>query len=72
MLIIRSLIPVVVAASLSKGTTIITRYSLVRTQFKDESTKKEIPILDYQLQQEKIIPRIAESYAMTQGAIKIY
>lgn len=71
MLIIRSLIPVVVAASLSKGTTIITRYSLVRTQFKDESTKKEIPILDYQLQQEKIIPRIAESYAMTQGAIKI-
>ena len=71
MLIIRSLIPVVVAASLSKGTTIITRYSLVRTQFKDESTKKEIPVLDYQLQQEKIIPRIAESYAMTLGALKI-
>ena len=50
MLIIRTLIPFVCSFGLAKGTVIATRYSLVRKQFKD-SNGKEIPILDYQLQQ---------------------
>ncbi len=66
MLIIRSIIPVVCSHGLAKASTILTRYSLVRTQFKDDNGK-EIPILDYQLQQDKIIPRIAESYALMFG-----
>ena len=70
MLIIRSLIPFICAQGISKGITIITRYSIVRSQFKD-SNNKEVPLLDYQLQQEKVIPRIAETYAMIFGSAKI-
>lgn len=70
MLIIRSLIPAVVFYGISKAATICTRYSLVRSQFKD-SKGKEIPILNYQLQQEKVIPRIAESFAIFFGSEKI-
>ena len=58
MLMTRSLIPIVVFYGLSKASTIITRYSLVRKQFKD-SKGNEVPILNYQLQQEKVFPRIA-------------
>lgn len=50
MLIIRSLIPAICAKGISKASTILTRYSLVRKQFKDDKGN-EIPILDYQLQQ---------------------
>ena len=71
MLVIRSLIPYVCYLALAKGVTILTRYSLVRKQFKDSSTGEEIPILNYQLQQDKVIPRIAESYAMMFGSEKI-
>lgn len=70
MLIIRSLIPAVLFYGFSKACTIITRYSLVRTQFKD-TNGKEIPILNYQLQQEKVIPRIAEAFANFFGSQKI-
>ena len=42
--------------------TIATRYSLFRRQFKN-SAKEEIKIMDYQLQQQKIIERVAEYYA---------
>lgn len=66
MLIIRSIIPLVCSQGLAKAVTILTRYSLIRTQFKDDSGK-EVPILDYQLQQEKVIPRIAEAYALLFG-----
>ena len=59
MLFLRSIIPYACFCALAKGVTILTRYSLVRKQFKDSSTGKEIPILNYQLQQEKVIPRIA-------------
>ena len=38
MLVIRALIPYVCFAGLTKGVTILTRYSLVRKQFKDSST----------------------------------
>jgi hypothetical protein len=67
MLITRSLIPAALFFGFSKACTIITRYSLVRTQFKD-SNGKEIPILNYQIQQEKVIPRIAEAFANFFGA----
>jgi acyl-CoA oxidase len=70
MLIIRSIIPLVCGFGLSKGVTILTRYSLVRKQFKD-ANDKEIKILDYQLQQEKVLPRIAEAYVISLGSNKI-
>ncbi len=44
--------------------TIATRYSLFRKQFKN-AAQEEIKIMDYQLQQEKIIERVAEYYAVT-------
>lgn len=62
MLITRSNITKILANHISKMTTIATRYSLLRTQFKD-GKGKEVPVLNYQTQQEKVIPRIAESYA---------
>ena len=58
MLFIRSTIPYLAFVKTSKAITILTRYSLTRKQFKD-SKGQEVPILDYQLQQEKIFPRIS-------------
>jgi acyl-CoA oxidase len=58
MLKTRGFIPTAVFFSLSKAVTIIMRYSLYRKQFKD-TKGNEMPILDYQLQQEKIFPRLA-------------
>ena len=48
----------------SSAITIATRYSIFRRQFKN-AAKEEIKIIDYQLQQEKIIQRVAEYYAIT-------
>ncbi len=48
--------------SSAKMITIATRYSIIRTQFKGKNGK-EVPVLDYQTQQEKVIPRIAETFA---------
>ncbi|KAL4508172.1 hypothetical protein ABPG72_021545 [Tetrahymena utriculariae] len=55
---------------MARTLTIGTRYSLFRTQFKD-SNGIEKKVLDYQLQQEKIIPYIAETYALLAGGRKI-
>jgi acyl-CoA oxidase len=66
MLIIRSLIPIVCSHGLAKAATIATRYSLIRKQFND-GNGKEMTLLDYQLQQEKVLPRIAEAYALFFG-----
>jgi alkylation response protein AidB-like acyl-CoA dehydrogenase len=62
MLKIRAIIPKSVFFGISKGAVILTRFSLSRKQFKDNKGK-EVPLLNYQLQQEKIFPRIAESFA---------
>ncbi|EAR89261.1 peroxisomal acyl-CoA oxidase (macronuclear) [Tetrahymena thermophila SB210] len=43
--------------------TIATRYSLIRKQFKDENGI-ERTILDYQTQQDKLLPYMADAYAM--------
>lgn len=50
-------------ASLFKASTIATRYSLLRKQFKD-SNGNEIPIYNYQLQQEKLFSQICKAYGM--------
>ena len=50
--------------------TIAIRYSLLRTQFKDDN-KAERKILDYQLQQEKLFPLLAQFYAMAFASQKI-
>lgn len=60
---IRSVIPYLTYIKTSKAVTILTRYSLFRKQFKDNKGA-DIPVLDYQLQQEKIFPRIAEVFAI--------
>jgi len=58
MLLTRSGLTEISFYNMSKATTISVRYSLIRSQFKNHEGK-EIPILDYQTQQEKVIPRIA-------------
>lgn len=50
MLLTRSGLTLMLAHNISKMTTIATRYSLIRTQFKN-GNGKEIPVLDYQTQQ---------------------
>ena len=51
------------AVYLGKSVAIAARYSNIRTQFKDESGK-EITIIDYQLQRQKILTQLAKAYAM--------
>ena len=55
---------------LSHGLTVALRYSLVRTQFKGDN-KQEIKILDYQLQQEKLFPVLAEHMSMVFTSHKV-
>ena len=43
---------------------------MFRKQFRNDK-KEEVTVLDYQTQQEKIIPRIAEYYALIIGGNKI-
>ena len=62
MLMTRSYLTKMAFFDAAKGATIATRYSLVRTQFKDKSGT-EVPVMNYQTQQEKILPRISEAYA---------
>ena len=50
--------------------TIATRYSFFRKQFKN-SVGQEISIMDYQLQQEKILDRVAEYYAISTASNKV-
>jgi len=55
---------------LSLATIIAVRYSLVRTQFQnDEGVERKV--MDYQLQQDKLIPLIAATYAMHAGAKRV-
>jgi len=56
--------------ALSQACLIATRYSLVRTQFgNDDGVERKI--FDYQIQQDKLIPLIAATYAMHAGAKKV-
>ena len=66
----RSAVNNVIVSEYSKILTVATRYSLLRKQFKNKKGE-EIPILDYQTQQAKVISRIGElySYLFTAHAI---
>jgi len=65
----RSAITISCWKGLSQACTIGVRYSLVRTQFADESGK-ERKILDYQLQQDKLITNLGLTFAMHAGACR--
>ncbi|KAJ2493662.1 hypothetical protein IWW37_000293 [Coemansia sp. RSA 2050] len=49
---------------LAKATTVAVRYAAVRRQFKSESSALESPVLDYSMVQYRLIPLIAQNYAM--------
>lgn len=56
--------------AIAKAVTIATRYSAVRQQFVDAASPKkwdnaviETPVLDYTMQQYRLLPHIAEAYA---------
>ena len=51
------------ASATRKALSIATRYSLTRTQFRMPGSGAEIPLLDYQAQQRKLLPNIARAYA---------
>ncbi|MFT3875434.1 MAG: acyl-CoA dehydrogenase [Propioniciclava sp.] len=51
------------ASATRKALSIATRYSLKRTQFRLPGLGAEIPLLDYQAQQRKLLPNIAKAYA---------
>lgn len=61
MLVTRSAVQAWITYLYSKIVVIATRYSLLRTQFKSPKGG-EIPVLDYQTQQAKVISRIGEVY----------
>lgn len=64
MMIVRKLISTVWPKVYGQGISIATRYSFFRKQFRDDN-KNEIPIINYQLQQLKLIPLIADFYAVS-------
>ena len=64
MMITRKLIITAFPKLYSNALTIATRYSLYRKMFKD-TQKQEIIIANYQTQQDKLIPLIADFYAFT-------
>lgn len=54
------------AHNLAKGLAIAVRYSHLRRQFKNQQGEEEI-VMNYQLQQHKLIPLVAKAYAMISG-----
>ena len=51
------------ASATRKALSIATRYALRRTQFRLPDLGEEIPLLDYQVHQRKLLPNIARAYA---------
>ncbi|HHU39658.1 MAG TPA: hypothetical protein GXZ45_10315 [Propionibacterium sp.] len=51
------------ASGTRKALSIATRYALKRTQFRLPDLGREIPLLDYQTHQRKLLPNIAKAYA---------
>lgn len=50
--------------ALSKAITIATRYSAARKQFGPEDSNEEWPVIEYQSQQYRLFPHLANAYAM--------
>ncbi|ORY95705.1 acyl-CoA dehydrogenase/oxidase C-terminal [Syncephalastrum racemosum] len=70
MVFVRANIVMGVRMAIAKAVTIATRYSAVRQQFVDAASPKkwdnaviETPVLDYTMQQYRLLPHIAEAYA---------
>jgi acyl-CoA oxidase len=63
MMLVRKIIACGYPRVLGQAVTIAGKYSMIRKQFKDDSGK-EIPILDYQLQQNKILSCLADYYCI--------
>nr|XP_022903096.1 peroxisomal acyl-coenzyme A oxidase 3-like [Onthophagus taurus] len=57
---------------LTKAITIAIRYGAVRRQFGPDGSKEELPIIEYQLHQHRLIPHIAVAYATKMLADKLY
>ncbi|KAL0842466.1 hypothetical protein ABMA28_014562 [Loxostege sticticalis] len=51
-------------AYLQKAIVIATRYSAVRRQFGPDDSSEEVPVLEYQQQQIRLLPYLAATYAM--------
>ncbi len=51
------------ASATRRALSIATRYALTRTQFRMPGLGAEIPLLDYQAHQRKLLPEIARAYA---------
>ena len=69
MMYIREIISNVCPKAYAQVIIISTRYSMFRKQGVSQN-KEELNILKYQTQQEKVLPRIAEYYAMTVDSSK--
>lgn len=70
MMFIRELISCAIPKVYAVPITIAVRYSLFRRQFRN-GKKEEVTIMDYQTQQDKVLPRIAEYYAISIGGNRI-
>ncbi|KAM3131284.1 hypothetical protein pb186bvf_016602 [Paramecium bursaria] len=70
MMAIRQIIIQNSALSLTQGLAIAIPYSFFRKQFKDAKGHEQY-IIDYQTQQDKLIPLVADGFAQHFGAIKI-
>jgi acyl-CoA oxidase len=57
-------------SSFQLGLTVAVRYSLKRTQFKDANGQEQV-IFEYQTQQDKITPLLADCVAMVFGEHKV-
>ncbi|XP_071499066.1 peroxisomal acyl-coenzyme A oxidase 1-like [Diadema antillarum] len=64
MVLVRTAIVRAASYELSKSLTIAVRYSAVRTQGKIEDSGPEVPILDFQTQQQKLFPGLAAVFAI--------
>jgi acyl-CoA oxidase len=70
MMIVRKLISTVWPKVYGQGIAIACRYSLFRRQFKNEQ-REEITIMEYQTQQAKLLPLIAEFYGISLAGNRI-
>lgn len=70
MMFIRELLSCATPKVFAQAIIISTRYSFFRKQGVGHK-KEESTILEYQLQQEKVLPRIAEYYAITVAGNKV-
>lgn len=61
---IRALLVSTASVQLSRATTIAVRYLAVRRQFAPVPEKPEFPVLDYLSVQYRVLPRLAEAYAL--------